>query len=98
MRRPGGLAATTCTWLLAAMLSSSCSAHPAEGRFACAMDGDCPSGWFCVDNGAGALRCYSTPAGPVDMGTPLDGGGDDLGPACVGGCDDHLPCTHDACG
>lgn len=43
-------------WLIAATLLSSCAVTIPEGRFRCAVDGDCPDGWFCADSVCSSTR------------------------------------------
>jgi hypothetical protein len=39
-----------------------CNLTPTEGVMACDDEGDCPSGWFCLNDGAGR-HCYATAGG-----------------------------------
>jgi cysteine-rich repeat protein len=78
-------------------VSGCLSTDPPEGVLACANDGECPDGWFCVEG-----RCFRSQAGPdsgVDGGADagLDGGGDagtDGGGGDGGMCDaTEVECT-----
>jgi len=71
-----------------------CGAIP-EGRFACAVDGDCPAGWSCRDR-----RCFATSVASGDAAvgdSDATAGAGDGGPP--DGADAGVPCRGSAeCG